>query len=376
MSATKPTIKIAVADWWDRSVQKEFMHENPILRLLAPFYNFVYDAKPDFLLYSVFGSEHLKYQHPCIKIFYTGENVRTDWNLCDYGIDFDFLEFGERHLYLPLFVLPEFEADLQGALIKHQCDRDILEQKKKFCAFMVTNGDGNPIRGEFFDRLSRYKKVDSGGRWRNNIGGAIGDRFADFPTSKYHWLKDYKFNICFENSSYPGYVTEKIIQAFRAKCVPIYWGDSRLCDESLSSFRPIFNPKAFVNIHSFKNLDEAIEYIAWLDNDDKAFLQMLQEPMFLDSEINKKWLGEDGGGGIIFIVLNSMSFSALFLKLKSTILTLTLNIYKAYTNKHVITKVCVLNVKDLKPLSTPRFIHLLKSFFQKRKDNYETTRCA
>ncbi len=49
---TKPTIKIAIADWWDRSNQKEYIHENDIIKLLSPYYNFVYDEKPDFLLIS------------------------------------------------------------------------------------------------------------------------------------------------------------------------------------------------------------------------------------------------------------------------------------------------------------------------------------
>lgn len=316
---TKPTIKIAIADWWDRSNQKEYMHENDVLKLLSPYYNFVYDEKPDFLLYSVFGSNHLAYQHPCIKIFYTGENVRTDWNLCDYGIDFDFLNFGSRHLYFPLFALPECAKDLEGALIKHQCDEKILEQKTKFCAFMVTNGGGDPIRGAIFDKLFSYKRVDSGGRWRNNIGGPIGNSFTDPKTSKYLWLKDYKFNICFENSSYPGYVTEKLIQAFRAKCVPIYWGDPTLCDEKYAKHRPIFNPKAFINVHNFDSLDSVAKEVERLDNDPQAFLAMLKEPMLLHTPKNQKWL-ENTQGGNNFILISCMIFLITFLLKKYTIL--------------------------------------------------------
>ena len=32
------------------------------------------------------------------------------------------------------------------------------------------------------------------------------------------------FNICPENSTYEGYCTEKIFQAFEAGTVPVYWG--------------------------------------------------------------------------------------------------------------------------------------------------------
>ena len=135
------------------------------------------------------------------------------------------------------------------------------------------------------------------GRWRNNIGGAIGDRYNDFRTSKYHWLKDYKFHICFENSSYPGYVTEKLTQAFRAKCVPIYWGDPTLCDEKYAEYRPIFNPKAFINVHNFDSLNSVVKEVERLDNDLQAFLAMLKEPMLLHTPKNQKWLENTQGGG-------------------------------------------------------------------------------
>ncbi|WP_281650799.1 glycosyltransferase family 10 [Helicobacter bilis] len=85
---------------------------------------------------------------------------------------------------------------------------------------MVSNNALTDKRDMFFEALSKYKRVDSGGRWKNNIGGNVDD--------KIEWLKSYKFNLCFENSSYPGYLTEKLFDAFLAGCVPIYWGDTSL----------------------------------------------------------------------------------------------------------------------------------------------------
>lgn len=68
-----------------------------------------------------------------------------------------------------------------------------------------------------FEALKKYKKVNSGGRYLNNIGRAVVD--------KIQFESRHKFSICFENSSYPGYTTEKIIEAFAAKTIPIYWGN-------------------------------------------------------------------------------------------------------------------------------------------------------
>lgn len=88
------------------------------------------------------------------------------------------------------------------------------------------------MRERFFDKLSTYKRVDSGGKWRNNIGGLLDLQYDnkkdDMLDIKQKWLEGYKFNICFENSSYLGYLTEKLFDAYNAGCIPIYWGDTSL----------------------------------------------------------------------------------------------------------------------------------------------------
>lgn len=37
-------------------------------------------------------------------------------------------------------------------------------------------------------------------------------------------LSNYKFCICFENTVVDGYITEKIFDCLKARCIPIYWG--------------------------------------------------------------------------------------------------------------------------------------------------------
>jgi len=58
--------------------------------------------KPDFLLYSCFGYDYLKYN--CIRIFYAGENVRPNFDECDYAFSFDY-PITERNFRLPLYRL-------------------------------------------------------------------------------------------------------------------------------------------------------------------------------------------------------------------------------------------------------------------------------
>lgn len=208
----KPRIKMRVVDWWQEDTEANF-YDNPFIKLLGAKYDVIYAKEPDFLLCGPFGFKHFEYE--CVKIFYTGENVRVDWNFMDYGMGFDYTDFGEQYLHLPLHFFCDYDFECRN-----------LNARTKFCAYIVRHSGANEwgksggLRDRFFDKLSAYKRVDSGGGWRNNIGHSV--------ENKHKWIQGYKFNICFENSSYPGYLTEKLFDAYNAGCIPIYWGDTSL----------------------------------------------------------------------------------------------------------------------------------------------------
>lgn len=48
-------------------------------------YDIVYSKTLDFVIYSCYGMEHLKYD--CMRIAICLENMRIDWNVADYGIE-------------------------------------------------------------------------------------------------------------------------------------------------------------------------------------------------------------------------------------------------------------------------------------------------
>ncbi len=280
----KTKIKMRIVDWWAGNTKEDF-YKNYFIKILQDKYDVIYSDDPDFLLYGPFGKEHLKYH--CVRIFYTGENVRTNWNIADYGIDFDFMDFGERHLRMPLW----------GQFSNRKISKPIKFKKaKKFCSLLVSNG--GQWRDEAFRILNTYKRVDSGGAWENNLGYRVKD--------KQKWLEQYKFNLCFENSSYPGYLTEKLFDAFSAGCIPIYWGDRSLrcemddvgggvletnylaIDTSIPKISPhlidyYINPKSFINAHAFPTLEALLDEVKRIDNDEQAYLSMLHEPIFLDA---------------------------------------------------------------------------------------------
>ncbi|MGX2983144.1 glycosyltransferase family 10 domain-containing protein [Helicobacter sp. 23-1045] len=177
-------------------------------------FEFIIDEKnPQFIVYSVFGTRHIHYD--CVRIFHTAENCRADFNFCDYAITYDYLDFGARHLRYPYYLRNLVGVDKNSAI--YQKSAFCAEfAKRKFCSFVVSNGKADELRSAVFEALSAYKKVDSAGRFKNNVGFLADDKIA--------FLRKYKFNICFENSDTAGYVTEKIIDAKKADSVPIYWG--------------------------------------------------------------------------------------------------------------------------------------------------------
>ena len=78
---------------WFTDFYKGFKPENnSLLDLLNPHFDLeINPENPDFLIYSCHGKEFLNYN--CPRIFYTGENLVPDFNLCDYAI-----EIGRAHV--------------------------------------------------------------------------------------------------------------------------------------------------------------------------------------------------------------------------------------------------------------------------------------
>lgn len=253
---------------------------NFIINILRKKYTVINSDDPDYLVYSVNSKDYLDYN--CIRIFYTAENLVPDFNICDYGIGFHYIEFEDRYFRFPLYLVDGFTAykgddyasDLQLALHKHENVKRDLNLKPDFCSFVYSNSKAAQCRERVFDALSEYKFVSSGGRYKNNVGGSIGNKL-EFQTR-------HKFVIAFENTSTSGYTTEKIIGAFAAGAVPIYWGNPNITRE--------FNSGSFINCHDYglteKGETEAIEKIVAevkrLDNDDNAYYQMLETPAFTD----------------------------------------------------------------------------------------------
>ena len=195
MMHERRTIKIMLEDFWRPAVMP-YIKWNSLYKLLSKYYEIELSNNPDFLLYSSFGYEHLKYK--CLRIFYTGENVRPNFEECDYAFSFDY-PITERNYRLPIYRLyPSYQK-----LLEPRSSKEILGHDRKFCCFLASNSQGK-VRNKFFELLSSYKKIDAGGKLFFNVEEPV-------PRGKeIEWMSQYKFCLAFENSSYPGYTTEKL----------------------------------------------------------------------------------------------------------------------------------------------------------------------
>ncbi|RCR67627.1 glycosyltransferase [Larkinella punicea] len=279
-------IRLWFTDFWDGFN----IEDNYFINLLAKYYRVVLTKKqPDYLIFSWRGKDFYNYKN-CIRIFYTGENLRPDFTICDYSISFDYDSYNGRNLRLPLYVM---YGDMNELLLEKNVNT-ILKEKTKFCNFIYSNNNAKE-RKFFFQLLSKYKKIDSGGKVLNNIGFKV--------DNKREFIKKYKFTISFENSSFLGYTTEKIIDPMIVNSLPIYWGNPKIYTD--------FNVKSFVNIHDFDCIEDAISKIIKIDKDEELYAKYLVQPFFKNNELNK-YVKEDNIIKFFNKIFNLKSISRLY----------------------------------------------------------------
>ena len=259
-------ITVAFCDWWEIEYGGGTfnLHDNFFVNLLKTHCGFEIkpvdpSQNPDILFYSVFGQSNGAYRAGR-KVFYAGEPVshRAD---ADFNITFD--ASNAINTRLPLWVCYFDHAILSPRQIP---------KREKFCSYIATNPRAN--RETFVAQLSsQYKRVDCGGKHLNNIGGAIPP--GTNASGKIEHNKQYKFAIAFENTQYPGYVTEKICDVYKSGCIPIYWGTPDVTQD--------FNPTTFINANDFPNFDALIDHIRRVDCDDELYASYFKDPVLSDA---------------------------------------------------------------------------------------------
>ena len=170
--------------------------------------------------------------------------------ILELGLGGDLFDFVQKHHERRLSVSLARELTRQIARALAHCHaQGIVHRDVKLENFVFSNHTG--LRVPLFNEISMYDRVDAAGSLLNNMGQRIPGRGDQKP--KVDFISEYRFTIAAENSSFPGYTTEKLLHPLSIGSIPIYWGS------------PVahldFNQDAYINVHEFDDLVEVVDLI-------------------------------------------------------------------------------------------------------------------
>ncbi len=201
-------------------------------------------------------------------IWFTGENIRPPAGTWDGYLTYDLDPLDGRNAYLPLWwqsvgllgnagsiftsAMPSWEKLLQP--------RDPGARRPHFACAFINNPE--PMRLHAIQDLREVGQVDV-------YGGAVGRPVPD----KAAVARDYRFIVCFENDIYPGYVTEKPLEAWATGAVPLWRG---------ADPAGYLNDAAMINAASFTSLGDFSEEVATVDADSARWASTAALPILVN----------------------------------------------------------------------------------------------
>lgn len=253
---------------------------------------------PDIEFFGPVGKRYfLEKSEAKIKIFYTGECVSQNtidktWsqysdnciNDVDLSLGFDRLDENKNYVRFPIWIFYNFNGLLDNKNytkddIKKVIDNinDSKSKKNKF-ASLVASHDVTNIRRQMYNKISKIDNISCPSKLFHN-DDTLKTAFND---NKIEYLKNFKFNICPENTISNGYITEKLFDAFKAGCIPIYNGDENIELD-------LVNKNALLFFKKDEDNTELIKEIEKLHKDDKLFDSFQKQIKIYDSMIDYLW---------------------------------------------------------------------------------------
>lgn len=166
-------------------------------------------------------------------------------------------------------------------LLTSRNSNEVLKSKKHFCG--VVQNSSIPDRVELYNKLSAYKFVRASGGWITNVQPE--EATIQHPTidgegyrSKVNFLSDCKFSLQVQSSNLEYFTHEKMIHAFAANTIPIFYGNSKILEDG-------FNPASFINCHEFSSFDDVLERVKEIDNNDKLYKGIIEQPYFVHNKL-------------------------------------------------------------------------------------------
>ncbi|MBX9757314.1 MAG: hypothetical protein K2Y29_00950 [Beijerinckiaceae bacterium] len=231
----------------------------------------------DIVVSSIFASSLPAY--PNKTICFVWENVRPNFSFARFFVSSDFDDYGGRNVRCPYWYSqlkwPGFDADPSldtqrnhgyeplvppDQIARARPDAPVAS-RDRFCCFVAGNPELHRLNA-----VEALRAIDTVDCFGNIWGNAL-------KSSKLDLLPGYRFNLCFENSMFPGYYTEKILHSWAAGCVPLYFAD-RFADHD-------FNPAAFINRAAFPALRDFVDHVRKINSSPDAMTDIASQPLVL-----------------------------------------------------------------------------------------------
>lgn len=173
--------------------------------------------------------------------------------------------------FYPFKLLSSFGKELYSERIKAI---EFFEDAIPNQFFLFGFGWNKPKKYNLKERIFGFKKYST-------YKGEVDDKFK--------LLSNFKYCLCFENlTDVDGFITEKIFDCFKARCVPIYWGAS-----NIEEYIP---KKCFIDFRDFGDYKKLLNFLVSVDENrynlyiknierllaDKKFLALWFEEGFLN----------------------------------------------------------------------------------------------
>ncbi len=186
--------------------------------------------------------------------------------------------------------LRKYRTERNSPTLKKQIDNHLQTKRLELIEFFAARG-----RLDIFGRdWQKFSKLPA--CWEKRLKNILTNPSPQPCGDKIETISNYKFAAAFENVSYPGYITEKIIDCFVAGVIPVYLGAADVCD---------FIPKeTFIDMRQFDNFEQLDEYMQNLTETEA--MQMIKAGRdFLSSPQGDKYSFENSAEQIFGLLTNS-----------------------------------------------------------------------
>jgi hypothetical protein len=140
---------------------------------------------------------------------------------------------------------------------------------KNLCS-VISSPESDKSRENILNMLKLNNiHVDNAGGLNNNLGFTVSGNYYQQPILDFY--KQYKIVCAFENTMLDDYITEKILNSFRAGTIPLYLGSEKISE--------YFNPLRFIEVNK-DDIQITVNEINKLLTDESYWLYKVNQPIF------------------------------------------------------------------------------------------------